>query len=98
MRLALIPRISIFLEKLKSEVLTQDASKISLAEKANARIVANHLLLQVNDPQTFEQYSQFITDNAKIKQLIQANTGSNFFTLLAEKKQIIDKQSEASDQ
>jgi len=86
------------LEKLIHEVSSQDASKIVLAEKANTRITANHLLLQVNDPQTFKQYSQFIVNTPHIKQLVAQNVGNNFFTLLAQKKQIIDKQSAIDDQ
>src|SRR5207244_3093916 len=35
---------------------------------------------------------------SQIKQLIQANVGSNFFTLLSQKKQIIDKQTKEEDQ
>src|SRR6266568_1057698 len=92
------PSALTLLEKLTSEVPNQDVAKIVVAQKANVRIVANHLLRQVNDSQIFKQKSQFITDNAKIKQLIQATAGNNFFTLLAQKKQIIDKQSIASDQ
>ncbi len=85
------PQAILALEAVKNELPNQDKAKITLAERAESNILANHLLLQVNDPAIFEKYQQFIMDNPQVKQTIQSYVGQNFFTTLAQKKKLIDK-------
>ncbi len=86
------------LREIKTQLSGNDILAIALAEKANTSILATHMLTQVNDPAVFGQYQQFITDNPQVKQFIQQYVGPNFFTHLAEKKKILDKQSKIDDQ
>ncbi len=86
------------LEDIKKDLPALDQTKITIAERANARILADHLLLQVNDPAIFEQYQQYIASNSKVKQTIQNYVPQSFFANLDKKKQIIDKQSKITNQ
>ena len=86
------------LEDIRKDLAVSDQSNITVAERANARILADHLLLEVNDPAIFTQYQQYIADNQKVKQLMQNYVSQSFFTNLDKKKHIIDKQSKINDQ
>jgi len=86
------PQAISVLEGIKQELPDQDKAKIALAQRATSVILVNHLLSQVNDPEVFGKYQQFIADNPQVKQVMQNYAGQNFFTSLAQKGKIIDKQ------
>ena len=86
------PQAIQLLQTIKDELPEGDRAKIDIALKAQSSILQEHLLLQVNDPAIFDQYSQFIADNPQVTQTIQSYVGQSFTTNLTQKKKLIDKQ------
>jgi len=91
------PHAVLLLGEVKNEFSHQDQPKIAIARRSTATLLATHLLTQVNDPAIFDQYQQFIADNAQVNQLLHQTADKKFFTALAQKKQVIDSQN-ATDQ
>jgi len=67
-------------------------------QQQTARLTADRLLTQINDPQIFNQYYTFIANNPQVKQLLIQNNAANFLTLLDQKEKIIAMQAKAQDQ
>ncbi|MBI3576700.1 hypothetical protein HY086_01525 [Candidatus Gottesmanbacteria bacterium] len=84
------------LESIKSEV--SDPSVIAIAERAESKLMADHVLTQVHDPAIFDQYQEFISNNVRVKQLVSASVGPQFFTRLAKKKQVIAQEEKEEKQ
>ena len=79
------------------EDLKRDTPQIAIAQRSTSGLIAEHLL-QVNDPEVFEKYQDFIAASPQVKQIIQNNVGQSFFTNLALKRQTIAKQSKKDQQ
>lgn len=85
------------LEDIKKESDVVNKSAIDIAERSNSILVSDHIL-EINDPTVFGQYQEFISQNSKVRGIIQNYTGPNFFTLLSKKKQIIVSENKKSQQ
>ncbi len=98
-RLLLVdPQAIQLLEEIKKELPAEDQGKIAIAQKAAIGLLANHVLLHINDPAVFKEHEQLITDNPQVSQLIQQYLGQSFFTSLSKRKLALDKQSKEDEQ
>ncbi len=98
-RLLLVdPQVIPLLEEIKKDLPATDQGKIAIAEKAAIGLLANHVLLHINDPDVFKEHEQSINDNPQVKQLILSQFGQSFFTNLNQKGQVLDKQSKEDEQ
>ncbi len=70
----------------------------TIAQKAEANILKDHLLTQVNDPAIFEQYQEYIAGNPSVKQILQNYVGQRFLTDLNKKDQFIKDEAKKNEQ
>ncbi|MEK7570877.1 MAG: DUF5667 domain-containing protein, partial [Patescibacteria group bacterium] len=86
------------LQKLQQEANQNDKAKIDVALRAQSGILQERLLTQVNDPEIFEDYNQFISRNPEVKQIVQKYASPTFFTNLSKKSQAISKIAKQDEQ
>lgn len=79
------------LQTIKNESSPADRARIDAAIRAQAAILQEHILFQVNDPQIFADYQQLITQNPQL-------LGQGFVTKLSQKSQVIQKQAKEEEQ
>lgn len=79
------------LQIIRNESNASDKSKLDIAIRSQSTILQEHILAQVNDPETFEDYAAFIENNISVKQTLQTNLGRNFLTNLSKKTAVIQK-------
>jgi len=92
-----IPEALSQLIDLKSQVLPAQQAKIDIAIKAQATLIEDHLITQVNDPATFQSYTAQITENPTVAAAVAQVGGQAFTQAVQEKTQAIDQQA-TSDQ
>ncbi len=98
-RLLLVdPQAISLLDEIKKELPANDQGKITVAQKAAISLLADHVLLHINDPDIFKEHEQSISNNPQIKQLILNQFGQSFFTNLAKKKQVLENISKKDEQ
>jgi len=92
------PQVIPLLEQVRDALPDNDKGAIALAEKAATALVADHILLRVNDSGILDEHQQFIANNPQVKQLIQRYVGNSFFTNLEKKKELLAKQDKIAEQ
>ena len=86
------------LEEIKQELSPSDRSKLEIAEKVETSLLSEHLLIQVNDPETFKEDQAFIAGNPQIKQILQQKLGQRFFAALSQKDKVLEDLAKKQDQ
>ncbi len=92
------PQAIILLRSLQDTLPTEDQQRINIALRAQASLLQEHLLTNVNDPAIFEQYQAFITSNPQVKQALQNYLGQRFFTSLSQKAKAITEEDKKNQQ
>lgn len=85
------PQAIQILQMIRNESSESEKSRIDTAIRTQSAILQDHMLTQVNDPETFEDYAVFIDKSPFVKQTLQTNLGQNFFTNLSKKSLVIQK-------
>lgn len=83
------PQVMLLLEALRAQVKPADRSTIDKALRAQATVLSEHLLHEVNQPELYEGYQHTITTTPAIRQRLQSTLGKNFFTALNKKGQVM---------
>ena len=86
------------LQMLQREASPEDKAKIDVALRAQSVILQEHLLLQVQDPEIFEDYTQFINNDLTVKQTLQKYVTPNFFSTLSQKSKTLQQATKADKQ
>lgn len=92
------PQAILLLRSLGDILPAADQQKINTALRAQASLLSEHLLTNVNDPEIFETYQAFITSNPQVKQVLQNYLGQRFFTSLSQKAKAIIEEDKKNQQ
>lgn len=92
------PQGILVLQSLRSEIATNQRFLIDRAITANTEIAAERLLIQVNNPDIFADYEQFISQNREVNQAFERFTGRDYKRRLEEKSQIVKEVAQKEQQ
>lgn len=92
------PQGVLVLQSLRSEIPASQRFLIDRAITANTEIAAERLLTQVNNPDIFADYEQFISQNREVNQAFERFTGRDYKKRLEEKSQAVKEVAQKEQQ
>ncbi|MBI3620163.1 hypothetical protein HY214_03420 [Candidatus Roizmanbacteria bacterium] len=86
------------LSDLQNDLTPAQRSILAQAQRAENKLVEEHILEHVTDPQIFKGYQKIITENPVVKSALQTYGNRVFFSVMAQKQKIIEKIAHGQDQ
>lgn len=83
--------VRLLLTNPQSLVILQNLRMPTSVIQAATNIIQEHLIFQINDPDIFADYEEFITQNNQVNQTLQRYMGRRFAASLSKKSRVVQK-------